>query len=98
VKSSSKPTKKANEQPTKQSLGKQKELCYIKALQKDNAEEPSSSFCFNVLAQLANIPVRITLYEFLKLSKSMKEALDDLEAFISQIPAVCKEEDDRHCL
>jgi len=54
-------------------------------------------FRFDVLAQLANIPTRITLYELLRLSKSMKEALRetlaDSEAFMAQIPAVRKEED-----
>jgi len=39
------------------------------------------------LAQLANIPARITLYEFLRLSKSTKEALREAlanaEAFIA---------------
>jgi len=44
VASSSKPTKEATKQPTKQLVEKQKELCYSKALQKDNAEGSSTSF------------------------------------------------------
>jgi len=36
---------------------------------------PSTPFCFDVLAQLANIPTRITLYELLGLSKSIRDAL-----------------------
>ena len=59
-------------------------------------------FGFNVLAQLANIPVKITLYELLRLSKStreaLKEALTDSEAFIAQILARHKEEDEGYCL
>jgi len=57
---------------------------------------------YNVLAQLANIPARITLYELLQLSKStrgaIREALADLEAFIAQILAGPNEEDEGHCL
>jgi len=52
---------------------------------------PSTPFRFDVLAQLANIPARITLYELLRLFKSardaLKEALADAEVFITQIPA-----------
>jgi len=55
---------------------------------------------FDILAQLANIPAWITLYELLKLSKSTKEAfreaLVDLEAFIAQIPAMSDEKDNGH--
>ena len=60
----------------------------------------TTPFRFDVLAQLANIPTRITLYELLRLSKSMKEALRetlaDSEAFMTQIPAVREKEDDKH--
>jgi len=53
------------------------------------------------MAQLANIPARITLYELLRLSKSTKdalrEALADAEIFVIQFPALCAEEDDNHC-
>jgi len=53
------------------------------------------------MAQLANIPVRITLYELLRLSKSirdaLREALAEAEVFVTQIPAICAEEDDNHC-
>ena len=84
----------------KQPLEKQEELYYTKALQKDNAKGSSTPFRFDVLAQLANIPTRITLYELLKLSKStresLREALTDLETFITQIPTVHKEKDDKN--
>ena len=72
VPSSSKPTKEAAKQSTKQPVEKQKELRYNKALLKDNVKRPSTLFCFNVLAQLVNIPAEITFYELLRLSKSGK--------------------------
>lgn len=44
---------------------------------------------FDVLAQLANIPSKITLYELLHLSKATKdasrEALVDLEDFLTRV-------------
>ena len=77
-----------------------KELRYVKAPQKGSVE-PSTPFHFVVLAQLTNIPPRITLYELLRLSKStrdaLREALADAKIFITQIPAMSGEEDDRHC-
>ena len=95
----SKLAKEATEQPTKQHLEKQKELRYTKALRKDNAEGSSTSFRFDVLAQLANVPARITLYGLLKISKPTKKAIREVlaEAFIAQIPAVREKEDDGHC-
>ena len=71
----------------KQSVEKQKELRYPKALPKDKAEGTSVPYRFDVLAQLANIPARITLYELLRLSKStreaLREALADAEVFMT---------------
>ena len=59
-------------------------------------------FCFNVLAQLANISTKITLYELVRLSKSMREdlseALADSEAFIPQNPAEREEENEGYYL
>jgi len=61
---------------------------------------PLTPFRFDILAQLANIPTRITLDELLKLSKStreaLREALADSEVFLTQIPATPEEEDDGH--
>jgi len=83
-----------------QPVDKQKELHYAKALQKDDARL-LTPFRFNILAQLANIPARITLHELLRLSKSsretLREALADSEIFLTQIPTIPEEEDDRHC-
>ena len=53
-----------------------------------------------MLAQLANIPTRITLYELPRLSKStidaLREALADTEVFMTRISAICGEEDNNH--
>ena len=60
-----------------------------------------NSLPFDVLAQLDNIPTRITLYELLRLSKSIRDALRevlaDAEIFLTQIATICEEEDDNHC-
>ena len=57
---------------------------------------------FDVLAQLANIPTRITLYELLRLSKStreaLREALADAEAFMARISAKSEEKDEENYL
>ena len=58
------PTKPSAKQPAK----KQKELRYARALPKDKAEGTLTPYRFDVLAQLANISARITLYELLRLS------------------------------
>jgi len=80
------PTKQSTRQPVE----KQKEIQYDKALLKDKAEGSSAPYRFDVLAQLANIPARITLYELLRLSKSTREALRetlaDAEIFMARIP------------
>jgi len=79
---------------------KQKKLRYVKTLLKSGVG-PSTPFCFDVLAQLANISARITLYEFLRLSKStrdaLREALENAEIFVTKIPIICEEEDDNYC-
>jgi len=91
VANSPKPTPEPTKTPTKQPLEKQKELRYSKALPKDKAKGSSTPYRFNILAQLANIPARITLYELLRLSKStrevLREALVDAEVFMTQILA-----------
>ena len=70
-----KPTPEPTKQSTKQPVKKQKKLRYTKALSKDKARGSLRPYHFNVLAQLANISARIILYEFLRLSKSTREAL-----------------------
>ena len=55
-----------------------------------------------MLAQLANIPARITLYELLRLFKStrkaLREALANVKAFMTQIRAKPEEEDEENYL
>ena len=89
------PTKPSAKQPVE----KQKEIRFSRALQKGIAEGSTSPYRFDVLAQLANIPARITLYELLRLSKSTREALQEAlanaEVFMTQVP---KEEDVENCL
>jgi len=91
VANSLKPTSEPTKQFMKQPVEKQKELWYAKALSKDKAEGSSRPYHFDVLAQLANIPARITLYELLRLPKSTREALRetlaDAEVFMAQILA-----------
>jgi len=62
VASSPKPTTKPTKPSAKQPVEKQKELRFSKALPKTNAEGSPTPYSFDVLAQLANIPARITLY------------------------------------
>ena len=68
------PTEDVIEQSTRLSMNKQKELQYVKALLRSGVG-PSTPFCFDVMAYLANIPARVTLYELLRLSKSTRKAL-----------------------
>ena len=50
------------------------------------------SFRFDILAQLANIPARITIHELLRLSKEAREALRDAlansESFLTHMPKI----------
>jgi len=48
------PTEETIDQFTRLSMEKQKKLYYVKALQKGGMG-PSTPFCFDVMAQLANI-------------------------------------------
>ena len=84
---------------TKPPVEKQKETRFSRALQRGIAGGSSAPYRFDVLAQLANIPARITLYELLRLSKSTREALQEAlanaEVFMTQVP---KEEDVEDCL
>jgi len=47
----------------------------IKSLKKNFSQGLNAPFCFNILAQMTNIPARITLDELLHLSKEMRKAL-----------------------
>ena len=62
---------------------------------------PSTLFRFDIMDQIANIPTRITLYKLLRLFKFrrdvLKEALADVEVFMSQIFVICREEEGNNC-
>jgi len=64
-------------------------------------EGSSTPYRFDVLAQVANISAKITLYELLRLSKSireaLREALADAEAYMARIPVKPEEEDRENC-
>ena len=68
-------------------MKKQKKLQYVKDLSKSGVG-PLTPFYFDVLAQLANIPTRITFYELLRYFKStrdaLREALADAKIFVTQ--------------
>ena len=97
-----KPTPEPTKQSMKQTMEKQKELRHAKALSKDKAEGSLRPYHFDVLAQLANIPTKITLYGLLRLSKSTREALRedlaDAEVFMARIIAAPQKEDEENCL
>ena len=67
------PTAEPVRPSTKPPVEKQKETRFSRALQKGIAEGSTAPYRFDVLAQLANIPARTTLYELLRLSKSTRE-------------------------
>jgi len=93
------PTAEPTKPSIKQPVEKQKEIRFSRVLSKGIAGGSTAPYRFDVLAQLANIPARITLYELLRLSKSTREALQEAlanaEVFITQVP---KEEDAEDCL
>ena len=96
--STTEPTKPS----AKQHVEKQKELRFFKVLPTNNAKGSPIAYRFDVLAQLANIPARITLHELQRVSKStgevLREALADAKVFMAQIPAGPQEEDEEDYL
>jgi hypothetical protein len=70
---------------------KAKEVRFDKSLKKDSAQGLDAPYQFDILAQLANIPARITLHELLRLSKetreALREALMNSESFLAQLPS-----------
>jgi len=69
---------------------KQKEVRFEHVLKKPSGLGFNISFRFDILAQLANIPARITIHELLHLSKKTREALRDTlansESFLTHMP------------
>ena len=58
-------------------------------------------FRFDILAQLANIPARITIHELLRLSKETREALRDAlansESFLTYMPETPNDDAQSSC-
>ena len=77
-------------------LGKenQKEVWFDRVLNKTSGPRLDAHFCFDILAQLANISAQITIHELLRLSKEIREALRDalanLESFLTYMPESLK--------
>lgn len=62
----------------------------------DNAGSSQQPLCFDVMAQLANIPTRITLYELFRLCaytrKALREDLGNAEFFVVHVEATQMQE------
>ena len=71
---------------------KRKEVHFDKFLKKETSRDLKAPFCFDILAQLANIPARITLHKMLRLSKKKWEHFEMhlliQNFFLMQVPAV----------
>jgi len=74
----------------------QKEIRFDEFLKKNPSRGLDTPFRFDILAQLANISARITLYKLLHLSKEMREGLRDAfadsQSFLTQVPIPTKED------
>jgi len=70
-------------------------------LKKTSGPELDAPFCFDILAQLANIPARITIHELLCLSKETREALRDAlansESFLTYMPEASEDDTQPLC-
>ena len=71
---------------------KQKDIRFDHVLKKPSGPVLNMPFYFDILAQLANIPARITIHELFRLSKEIREVLRDalanLESFLIYIPEI----------
>jgi len=80
---------------------KQKEVRFDHILKKPSGLGLNLPFRFNILAQLANIPARITIHELLRLSKETREALRDAlansESFLTHMPETPKDDTQPPC-
>ena len=74
---------------------KSKDLHFNHSLKK-NTSGLETPFRFDIMAQLANIPARITLHELLRISKetrdALRKALAESESFLAQVPQVPAED------
>ena len=71
---------------------KQTEVRFDNSLKKNPSKGLNASFRFDILAQLASIPARITLHELLLLLKKIREVLRDTladsESFLTPVPTI----------
>jgi len=76
---------------------KQKEVRFDHILKKPSGQELNIPFRFDILAQLANIPPRITIHELLRLSKETREALANSESFLTHMPEAPRDDTQHSC-
>jgi len=80
---------------------KQKEVRFDKSLKNNLSKGLKAPFRFDILAQLANILPRMTLYELLHLSKetrkALRDALADSKTFLTQVMATLTDDDEIPC-
>jgi len=80
---------------------KQKEVRFDHILKKPSGPGLNIPFRFDILAQLANIPARITIHELFRLSKETIEALRDAlansESFLTHMPETPREDTQPSC-
>ena len=80
---------------------KQKEVRFDRVLRKILGPGLDAHFRFDILAQLADIPARITIHELLRFSKETREALRDplanLELFLIHMPEVSEDDSQPLC-
>ena len=80
---------------------KHKEVRFDHILKKPSGQGLGTPFRFDILAQLANIPARITIHELLRLSKETREvlrdALADSESFLIYMPEIPKDDAQSPC-
>ena len=71
-----------------------REVRFDHVLKKPSGPGLDMPFRFDILAQLANTPARITIHELLRLSKETREALRDAladsESFLIYMPEIPK--------
>ena len=80
---------------------KQKEVRFDHVLKKPSCPGLNIPFRFDILAQLANIPARITVHELLRLSKETREALRDAltnsKLFLTHMPETPRDDTQPSC-
>ena len=80
---------------------KQKEVRFDHVLKKSSGPGLKVPFWFDILAQLANIPARITIHELLHLSKETREAIRDAlansESFLIHMPETSRNDTQPLC-